>query len=60
MWQSINYRNSFCKKGAFFKNKLTGSIGKTKDLRKASKSKGLLNKVSSCEVNVLKINNTVE
>lgn len=60
MWQSINYRKSFCKKGGFFKNKLTGSIGKTKDLRKASKSQGLLNKVSSCEVNVLKINNTVE
>ena len=42
------------------KKKLSESIGKPKDLWKALKSLGLPNKISSCEVNALKINNTVE
>ena len=42
------------------KKKLSESIGKPKDLWKALKSLGLPNKVSSCEVSALKINNTVE
>ena len=48
---------SFNKKRELFKNKLTESINKPKDLRKALKSLGLPNKVSSCEVKAL---NTVE
>ena len=40
--------------------KLSESIGKPKDLWKALKSLGLPNKISSCEVSALKINNTVE
>ena len=42
------------------KKKLSESIGKPKDLWKALKSLGLPNKISSCEVSALKINNTVE
>ena len=48
---------SFNKKRELFKNKSTESINKPKDLRKALKSLGLPNKVSSCEVKAL---NTVE
>ena len=44
----------------FWKKKLSESIGKPKDLWKALKSLGLPNKISSCEVSALKINNTVE
>ena len=45
---------------AFFENKLTESIGKPKDLWKALRFLGLPSKMSSCEVNALKIKNTVE
>ena len=48
------------KKRVFFENKLTESIGKPKDLWKALRSLGLPSKTSSCEVNALKIKNTVE
>ena len=41
-------------------NKKTESIAKPKDLWKALKSLALLNKHSSCEVDALKIKNTVE
>ena len=41
-------------------NKKTGSIAKPKDLWKALKSLALPSKASSCEVNALKIKNTVE
>ena len=44
----------------FWKKKLSESIGKPKDLWKALKSLGLSNKISSCEVSTLKMNNTVE
>ena len=44
----------------FWNKKLSESIGKPKDLWKALKSLGLPNKISSCEVSALKINNTVE
>ena len=50
----------FDKKRSFFEKKLSESIGKPKDLWKALKSLGLPNKISSCEVSALKINNTVE
>ena len=50
----------FNKKRAFFQNKLTESIGEPKDLWKALKSLRSPNKVSSCEVKALKINNTVD
>ena len=50
----------FNTKRAFFKNKLTESIGKPKDLWNTLKSLGLPNKVSSCEGKTLKINNAVE
>ena len=50
----------FDKKRLFFEKKLIESIGKPKDLWKALKSLGLPNKISSCEVSALKINNTVE
>ena len=50
----------FNKKRAFFQNKLTELIGKSKDLWKALKSLGLPIKFSSCEVKALEINNTVE
>ena len=42
------------------KKKVSESIAKPKDLWKALKSLGLPNKISTCEVNALKINNTVE
>ena len=45
---------------ALIENRLTESIGKPKDLRKALKLLGLFNKISSCEGSVLKTNNTVE
>ena len=48
------------KKRAFFENKLTESIGKPKDLWKALRSLGLPSKRSSCEVNALKIKDTVQ
>ena len=48
------------KKRAFFENKLTESIGKPKNLWKALRSIGLPSKKSSCEVNALKMKNTVE
>ena len=50
----------FNKKSSFFDKKLSESIGKPKDLWKALKSLWLPNKISSCEVSALKINNTVE
>ena len=52
----------FNKKRSFLEKKLSGSIAKPKDIRKALKSLGLPNKIGfpSCEVNALKINNTVE
>ena len=52
----FNKKKSFSKK----KKKLSESIDKPKDLWKALKSLGLANKVSSCEVSALKINNTAE
>ena len=48
------------KKRASFENKLTESIGKPKDLWKALRSLGLPSKTSTCEVNALKVKNTVE
>ena len=48
------------KKRTFFRNKLTESIGKVKDLWKALRLLGLPSKISSCEVNALKIKNIVE
>ena len=50
----------FTKKRSFFEKKLNESIAKPKDLWKALKSPGFPNKISFCEVNALKINNTVE
>ena len=51
-----NYRKWF-----LIKRDLWGrTIGNPKDLWKALKSLGLPNKLSSCEVKALKINNTVE
>ena len=50
----------FNKRRSLFGKKLSGSIGKPKDLWKALKPLGLSNKVFSCEVSTLKINNTVE
>ena len=43
-----------------FENKLTGYIGKPKDLWKALKTLALPNKISSCDDGALKINSTVE
>ena len=48
------------KKKNYFENKLTECIGKPKELWKALKSLGLPNKISSCEVSVLKVNKTVQ
>ena len=42
------------------KKKISESIGKPKDLRKALKSLGLPNKIASCEVSALRIHNTVK
>ena len=50
----------FDKNRVFFEKKLSESIAKPKELWKALKSLGLPNKISFCEVNALKINNTVE
>ena len=44
---------------SFFEKKLSESIDKPKGPWKASKSPGLRNKISSCEVSALKISNTV-
>ena len=50
----------FNKKKDYFENKLNECIGKPKELWKALKSLGLPNKISSCEVSVLKVNRTVQ
>ena len=50
----------FNKNKLFFQKQLSEYTGKPKDPRKALKSLGLSNKISSCEVTALKINNTVE
>ena len=50
----------FNKKRAFVENKLIESIDKPKDLWKDLRSLGLPSKTASCEVNALKIKNTVE
>ena len=50
----------FNKRRSFFFLKLSEPIAKPKDLWKALKSLGLPNKISSCEFNALKKNNTVE
>ena len=50
----------FNKKKDYFENKLNKCIGKPKELWKALKSLGLPNKTSSCEVNALKVNKTVQ
>ena len=52
----------FDKKRSFFEKKIiiSESIGKPKDLWKALKSLGLPNKMSSCEVSALKMNNTFD
>ena len=50
----------FNKKRSFFEKKLSESIAKSKDLWRVLKYLGLPNITSSCEVNALKINNTVE
>ena len=59
----INSKNSFtCKSTTTenWTNKLIESTGKPKDLWKALRSLGLPSKTSSCDVNALKIKNTVE
>ena len=48
------------KKRKFSENKFTKSIGKPKDLWKVLRPLGLPSKTSSCEINALKIKNTVE
>ena len=50
----------FNKKRSYFENKLTESIGKLKDIWNALKSLGFPNRISSCEVCALKINNAVD
>ena len=50
----------FNKNRSFFQKNLSESIAKPKDQWKALTFLGLPNKISSCEVNALKINNTVE
>ena len=50
----------FNKKKDYFENKLNECIGKPKELWKALKSLGLPNKISSCEMNALKVNKTVQ
>ena len=50
----------FNKKRSYFENKLTDSIGKLKDIWNALKSLGFPNRISSCEVCALKINNAVD
>ena len=50
----------FNKEKDYFENKLNECIGKPKELWKALKSLGLPNKISSCEVSVLKVNKTVQ
>ena len=48
------------KRDPFLKKTLNESIGKPEDLWKVLKSLGLPDKISSCEVSALKINNTAE
>ena len=48
----------FNKKRLFFEKNISESIGKPNDLWKTLKSLGLTNKIYSCKVIVLKINNT--
>ena len=48
----------FNEKRSFFEKKLSASIGKHKDLWKALKSLELPNKIFSCKVSYLQINNT--
>ena len=48
------------RKKDYFENKLNKCIGKEKELWKALKSLGLPNKISSCEMNALKVNKTVQ
>ena len=50
----------FKKKKDYFENKLNECIGKPKELWKALKSLGLPNKISSWEVNAMKVNKTVQ
>ena len=50
----------FNKKEFVFEKKLSEVIAKPKDLWEALKSLLLPNEISSCKVNVLKINKTVE
>ena len=50
----------FNKKSDYFENKLNECIGNPKEFWKALKSLGLPNKTSSCEVNALKVNKTVQ
>ena len=50
----------FKKKMDYFENKLNECIGKPKELWKALKSLGLPNKISSWEVNAMKVNKTVQ
>ena len=50
----------FNKKRSFFEKKLNESIAKSKDQWRVLKSLGFSYKTFSCEVNALKINNTVE
>ena len=62
-YTDINSKNSFtCKSTTTenWTNKLIESTGKPKDLWKALRSLGLPSKTSSCDVNALKIKNTVE
>ena len=48
------------KRDHFLKKTLSESVGKPEDLWKALKFLGLPDKISSCEVSALKINNTAE
>ena len=50
----------FNKKKVYFENKLNKCIGKQKEFWKALKSLGLPNRISSCEMNALKVNKTVQ
>ena len=51
---------NFSKKKFILEKKLTESLGKPKDLYKDLKGLGLAIKTSSCEIKLLKINNTVK
>ena len=60
VYNVARYKININIKTAFFENKLTESIGTPKEVWKALKSLRLPNKISSCEVKALKINNWVE